>query len=192
MTNGIDGTEYDKMKSLAQDVLLDYGVNKFPVDVYGLAKKIGMNVIPYSRLPKTCFEKLKTIKGADQGMTILKNVNGVFKYDTFYNDIGSTPAACRFTIAHEIKHVVACDFKKEEIGEKDEILADYFAKCLLAPQAIIVEEKLQSAGELVNRFDISRQVADILSYTIEKRRLRFGSDFLFDNEKVFLRISKLL
>ncbi len=192
MTSGIDGIEYDKMVCLAQNVLLDYGVSAFPVDVYGLAKRIGMNIVPYSSLPIHRYERLTAIKGTEHGITITKNSSASYKYETYYNDVDLIPTSRRFTIAHEIKHVVSGDCIKDEIEEADEKLADYFAKCLLAPQAIIIDEKLQYYWEYVERFDISQQVAMIWSYTVEKRKRKFGSDFLFDHEKEFLRIRKSL
>ncbi len=39
--------QYDKMTRLALDVLSDYGFFCFPLDVFSLAKKIGMKLIPY-------------------------------------------------------------------------------------------------------------------------------------------------
>lgn len=50
MYSNISGNKYDEMDSLALEVLLDYGAITFPLDIAGLAKKIGINLIPYSSL----------------------------------------------------------------------------------------------------------------------------------------------
>ena len=46
MYSNISGEKYDEMDKLALEVLLDYGAVTFPLDIAGLAKKIGINLIP--------------------------------------------------------------------------------------------------------------------------------------------------
>ena len=48
MYSNIPGEKYDEMDRLALEVLLDYGAVTFPLDIAGLAKKIGINLIPFS------------------------------------------------------------------------------------------------------------------------------------------------
>lgn len=106
--------------------------------------------------------------------------------DTYYNDIDMQEPRQRFTIAHEIKHVVSGDCHKKFLTVKDEALADFFAKSLLAPQAIIIQEGLSSPDEYVKRFLISKQSAEFYYLATEKRKYKFGETFLFDYEREFL------
>lgn len=188
MTVDIESYEYNNMARMAQNVLLDYDCLDFPLDVFALAKKIGMNIIPYSSLSAKKYEQLAYITGTDRGFTVAyrkKNrMNTIF--DTYYNDVNMVNTACRFTIAHEIKHVVNGDYLKKELTERDELLADYFAKCLLAPQAIIINSKLQSYVEYVNRFNLSNQAAEIWFSAVENRKSKFGASYLFSYEQAFL------
>ncbi len=188
MTN-IDGEEFKRMRCLAQEVLIDYGICKFPINVFSLAVKVGMELHPYSKLNRYKKEKLTQMDGTEKGFTVVKiTANGGIVYDTFYNDIDLNEAACRFTIAHEIKHVVTGDCLKTEteFTETDEILADYFAKCLLAPQAVVLSYGLRYPDAYVKYFGLSYQAAKNWHSAVEKRKYKFGDEYLFDYEKEFL------
>lgn len=58
MYSNIPGVRYDEMDKLALEVLLDYGAVTFPLDIAGLAKKMGINLIPYSSLSSQKIQKL--------------------------------------------------------------------------------------------------------------------------------------
>lgn len=113
---------------------------------------------------------------------------GGIVYNTYYNDIDFVYAACKFTVAHEIKHVVSGDCVKgeNELTESDEILADYFAKCLLAPQVVILNSKLKMPDDYTEYFGLSNQASVNWFGAVEKRKCRYGSNTLFDYEKEFL------
>lgn len=176
MTIKPTGEDYDNMAKLAQSILLDYGFYTFPIDGNALACKIGMRLIPYSSLSVKQMECLLQKTGTEKGITVSRQHQGKISYDTYYNDEFSE-AACRFTIAHEIKHIVAGDCIKNEadLSECDEVLADYFAKCLLAPQAIIIKDEIEFPEEHMNYFGLSRQAALIWSNAVKNRRNKFGS-----------------
>ncbi len=178
--------QYDKMTRLALDVLSDYGFFRFPLDVFALAKKIGMRLIPYSALTFEQYMTLYHEYDMKLGFTISCPEKGYIIYDTYYNDVDLREPTQRFTIAHEIKHVVAGDLLKRDLTENDEALADFFAKSLLAPQAIIVQEGLGSPEEYVKRFRISQQSAEYCYSATENRKSAFGETFLFDYEREFL------
>lgn len=182
--------QYDKMTRLALDVLSDYGFYRFPLDVFSLAEKIGMKLIPYSTLTLEQYMTLFHKYDMDLGLTVPRLETGYIVYNTYYNDVDMQEPRQRFTIAHEIKHVVAGDFLKKEVTENDEALADFFAKSLLAPQAIIVQEGLSSPEEYVERFRISLQSAEYCYSAVENRKSVYGKKFLFDYEREFLETIK--
>lgn len=182
----VNKEQYDKMAHLALDVLSDYGFFSFPLDIFALAKKIGMNLIPYSTLTIAQYMKLYHKYDMNLGFTVPRTKNGHIVYDTYYNDVDIQEPRQRFTIAHEIKHVVSGDCHKKYLTEKDEALADFFAKSLLAPQPIIIHEGLNSPEEYVDRFRISQQSAEYCYSATENRKSVFGKTFLFDYEQEFL------
>lgn len=187
MTINLQRNHYNRMAILANSVLLDYGFYTFPIDVHKLALKIGMHLIPYSSLSPRKNECLLQKVGTEKGLTVFRRRSNRTIYDTYYND-DFNEAACRFTIAHEIKHVVAEDVLKKDtdLSEQDELLADYFAKCLLAPQAIIIQSRLNEPEEYVKKFGLSRQAASIWFDAVEKRKNKYGDRYLFDYEIDFL------
>ena len=189
----LNGSEYNAMVRLALQVLADYGFYRFPIDVYTLAKKIGINVIPYSELPAEQYEQLTAIEGTNKGFTVVSiGKDGSIAYDTYYNDVDMNAAACRYTLAHEIKHVVSGDCLKgdDKLTQADELLADYFAKCLLAPQAVIVDYKLCLPEEYVDNFGLSYQASVNWFGAVERRKYRYGAETLFDYEKEYLSRAK--
>lgn len=182
----INKKQYDKMTRLSLDVLSDYGFFRFPLDVFSLAKKIGMRLIPYSALTFEQYELLSRQYNMSYGFTVSYQKDGNFVYDTYYNGVDLQEPTQRFTIAHEIKHVVVGDFLKKELTENDEALADFFAKSLLAPQAIIIQKGLSSPEEYVEQFHISQLSAKYCYSATEKRKSAFGENYLFDYEREFL------
>ena len=188
MDNKLTKDKFDEMVLLAQSVLLDYNCYTFPINVYELANKIGLHLIPYSELPSQKRERLPNVKGTERGLTVSHSKNGNTVYCTYYNDEFGE-AACRYTIAHEIKHVVSGDIDKSEgsFTEADEHLANYFAKCLLAPQSIIITSGYQTTGEYIEHFGMSYEASEIWHTSTEKRKRRFGNDYLFIYEKPFVK-----
>ena len=178
--------QFDVMTRLALDILSDYGFFRFPLDVFSLAEKVGMKLIPYSTLTLERYMTLYHKYDMDLGLTVPRLENGYIVYNTYYNDVDMQEPRQRFTIAHEIKHVVSGDFRKEYLTERDEALADFFAKSLLAPQAIIVQEGLNSPEEYVERFHISLQSAELCYAAVEHRKSAFGEKHLFRYEREFL------
>ena len=187
MAVDIDGAEYDKMVCLSLDILRDYGISDFPLDILTLAEHMGIKTIPYSSLAAQTYAELISKPGTEKGFTIAgKCDNGKVTYTVYYNDVDMTRQACRFTLAHEIKHIANNDFLKKELTEADEQLAEYFAKCLLAPQAIIIAERLSTPDDYVSHFDISVTAASIWFGKKKKRKYRIGELHLFDPEKEYL------
>lgn len=178
------------MTRLALDVLSDYGFFCFPLDVFSLAKKIGMKLIPYSALTLEQYMTLYHEHDMKLGFTVSHSENGYIVYDTYYNDVDIQEPSQRFTIAHEIKHVVSEDFHKKYLTENDEALANFFAKSILAPQAVIIQEGLGSPEEYVERFRISLQSAEYCFAAAERRKSAFGETFLFNYEREFLEKTK--
>ncbi len=185
----IPGSEYDAVAKLAQDVLIDYGFSMFPIDVFALARRLGANLIPYSSLSEEQRKKLSEKPAAEKGFTVARvRSDGSVVYDLYYND-NMTESACRYTVAHEIKHIVSGDALKSdgELTETDEQLADHFAKCLLAPQPIIITCGLCDLREYMKYFGLSHTAATYWWQTTEKRKSKYGDDCLFSHEKEFLK-----
>lgn len=188
MINNPQGSEYYKMVELSLNVLMDYQEYDFPLNIHGLAKKIGVDMKLYSKLSYEEYENL--YNKSPFGITVMsKYSDGHTNFETYYNDIDNKKARNRFTIAHEIGHIVNGDINKS-ITCKDEKLYDYFAKCLLAPQCLIIKNKEFDVNTIVTKYDVSKQVAEFWLQAINNRISSFGEDCLTDIEKTYLETRK--
>lgn len=176
------GKDYEKVDKMALRLRIDYNHFEKRLDVFKLAKQLNMVLIKYSSLSD---EQLKTISGLEElndGFTIIRKKKGNYEFYTFYNDqIGS--ARIRLTIAHEIKHVVFLEFNP---SEKDEDLANHFARYILAPTCLVMPYiGCFSQMEITDDFDISYEAACNAYNAAENRIIRNKTE-LGDYEKEFI------
>lgn len=126
--------DYPKLDNDAINLRIDYGFFEYNIDVFKLAQLIGITLIPYSSLPKDKYSVIKATRDLNDGFTVMRYKNGEWDFLTYYND--NVPLVRqRFTVAHEIKHVL---YHEENPTEKDEDLADHFARALLAPSCLVM------------------------------------------------------
>ena len=176
------GEDYQKVDEVALRLRMDYCHFEKRLDVFKLAKQLNMILIKYSSLTKEQLNSILNKEELKDGFTIIQKCKGEYKFYTFYNDsIGA--ARIRLTIAHEIKHVV---FLETNPTEKEEALANHFARYILAPTCLVMEyvEKY-SPIELIDDFDISFEAA-CNAYNHAERRLRYNKQKLDDFEKEFI------
>ena len=187
MTNSIDTLEYDKMVNLALNLLIDYDMYEFPLKLEKLAKKMNIELKKYSNLDLLTYENLSNTSEA--GMTVIEKYNDShFCFTTWYNDVDDNSHRKRFTVAHEIAHIARGDVG--ETTENDEKLCDYFAKCLLAPQCLIISKKEFDKNTIVTNYKVSKMVAEYWLQSINKRIATYGEDCLTETEKIYLKKQK--
>ncbi len=177
-----NGKDYQKVDEVALRLRIDYSHFEKRLDVFKLTKQLNMILIKYSSLTEEQLEVLKSKDELNDGFTIFKKKNGEYQFFTFYNDsIGD--ARIRLTIAHEIKHVV---FLEENPTEKDEDLANHFARYILAPSCLVMPyiDRFQII-KLVYDFDISYEAASN-AYKSAKSRIYGNKSDLKDFEKEFI------
>lgn len=188
MINSPQGVEYDKMVELSLNVLMDYQEFNFPLHINDLAEKIGIELKSYSKLSFDLYALLYS--KSPLGITVMsKYSDGHIDYEAYYNGVDNRRERNRFTIAHEIGHIVNGDINKP-ITPKDEMLYDYFAKCLLAPQCLIIDNKEFDVNTIVTNYQVSKQVAEFWLQTIKKRISLYGEDCLTKLEKTYLKTRK--
>lgn len=171
------GDQYDRVDEIARNILVDYKVCNFPLDLIELAKRMGFNVIPYS-----AYEGLQ-----DFPLLFKKSKDGfsdpycIGKVPTiFYNDkYGDhlTPARIQSTIGHEIKHIVEGD---QDDSEDD--LCDHFSRYLRCPIPYVIYKRYETVAELISDFGISAKQANITLKAMRKRLSSYG-DTIFPEEQ---------
>lgn len=152
-------TNYKKVRDLALQILTQYRVTTFPVDIPDLAHKLNIQIHGVTYLPKNIY----ALSYNDNGATCIDFVSR--------NNVN----ADRFTLAHELGHILLDNFSKDGVNEYQEEQANMFAARLLAPMIIVREYDPRSAAELSDIFGISLESANIRfnRYLEIKKRNKF-------------------
>lgn len=120
------GEDYDRIDRLARNILIDYGITRFPLDMFDLCKKMGFIVVPYSSYEKNEEAVQLLLKKSKDGF-YLPACNGMppqIIYNDKYGD-HLTPARIQSTLGHEIKHIL-----EEDTTDEEDDLCDHFARYL--------------------------------------------------------------
>lgn len=179
----VAGKDFTRMDKLALEFLSDYNLYTFPLDIFKIATDIlNAKLVFYSSLN---YEQLKFIKSKDpldKGYTIIEQLsNGTKRYIIFLNDY-NCPARQRYTLAHEIKHILCEDIN---FNEDEEILADYFAKVLLAPKCVVLENNYSTLEDIMIHFGLSEEASINYLNAINNRKYFYERE-LFDFEREYM------
>ncbi len=153
----------------ARQFLIENSIQILPIDPFIIARKKGWG-------PVNCvsFAKQEGFKGKDPLSLLcgedadILSVNGSYKI--IYNPFIKSRERKRFTIAHEIGHIVLGHFRNDKLrlsrgalsDEEYDIIekeADFFACEMLMPLPIVKTMGLQKAEEIQEVFRVSKQAA---------------------------------
>lgn len=178
--------DYRLIDKTAIELRIDYEFLEEKLDVFALAKKLNMHLIPYSYLSDEQKSKIGILEDfLKDGFTVMRCISGKWEFYTFYDDSVSKYRQ-RFTIAHEIKHVI---FLEKEPGQKQEDLADHFARYLLAPSFLVMKYVRLSPFDVSDAFDISFEAA-MYALNGANNRIDYGYSKLEDYEEEYLELMK--
>lgn len=159
----LESNRYEEIAKTSFELFVDYGIVKFPIDVFLLAKKMGIIVYKYSEFNSD--DRLVIMNGSDDGLH--------WRYDNqfyiAYNDLRIN-TRIRFTIAHEIGHIV---LGHTETTDENESEADFFARNLLVPPCVLLEKKIDTEEDIMLTFNVSLSVATH-SLNVLNSRLMYG------------------
>lgn len=171
--------EYKAARNKAWEIIIKYEVNTLPVSVRALCRRMGICLFKYTE-GASLIEKYKLHKYLknDGFSTIIQN-----NYIVFYDETKPV-SRIRFTIAHEIGHIVlkhllyqniACrhfvtDWNAEGAAAPNplETAANIFASRLLAPACVLWKLNIHSAEEIETLCGLSRQAAQIRAQRMER------------------------
>lgn len=178
--------DYRLIDKTAIELRIDYGFLEEKLDVFALAKKLNIHLIPYSYLSDEQKSKIGILEDfLKDGFTVMRCISGKWEFYTFYDDSVSKYRQ-RFTIAHEIKHVI---FLEKEPNQKQEDLADHFARYLLAPSFLVMKYVHLSPFDVSDSFDISFEAA-MYALNGANNRIDYGYSKLEDYEEEYLELMK--
>ena len=138
--------EYSIINQHILDVFEKCDIRSFPIDFKHVADKLGYNIYKYSELTE---EKRSTcLLVSDESLILHNNI--------YYND-GAPKLRARFSIAHEIGHIVL--EHGEYLNPKKESEANYFASNFLAPRMAMHYAGCKNQNDVAKIFQISQEAA---------------------------------
>lgn len=145
--------KYKNVRNSVWQALLDFNVTKLPVSVNGIAKQLGIKVIKNSDIHE--------LQNGERGVTLFKNGHWYIVFDDT-----EPVSVCRFTVAHEIGHILlghilvtGTKYRTFAKRDEEEQAADMFASRLLAPACVLHELHATTATEIAKICNISMPAA---------------------------------
>lgn len=151
---------FEDVKKIARNFLLDEEINSLPINSFEIAKKLDIELVPYS------LSKYKPLSDID--------VDGAVTYwdgriAIFYNNNITCKERINWTIMHEIGHIYLSHFKYDKtlwmsnLSEEErrvlEIEAHCFASEVLAPFAILNKLDIKDHTDIMTLCGISSSAA---------------------------------
>lgn len=171
----MDYKSYQNTRDAAWKILLDCGIDSLPVDLNHICRQLGVGVYRY-----------EDVSGA--GKTALQG-DGLLYFEgdrpVILFDQNKPPARIRFTIAHELGHLIlghvtarqpsAVEREPRCAADPIETAANRFAIRLLAPACVLWGLEAHTAQEISQLCNISLQAAQFRAerMTLLRQREKF-------------------
>lgn len=147
----MDYKKYQKSRNMSWEILFQENVRELPVNIVELCRKLGIAVKYYDKLEQGNDGKC-TVINKQPIILVRQECNRQRK---------------RFTVAHELGHIMLGHVGKYELVNREisptdnpiEQEANVFASRLLAPACVLWGLKVQSADEIAQICDISPTAA---------------------------------
>ena len=154
---------YEQIKMAIADFLEDYDVKKVPVDVFGLAKKMQIKIVLASEILNKYPKKIDEYVLFKYPHSYLYYDPDAQKFIIYIDDVGTKKKRQRFSLAHELMHIILGHTEQNEENESE---ANFGATYLLAPTSLAlirIEEEIMFIPEMIEDiFDVSGPEAEII------------------------------
>ena len=146
--------DYQKARDLAWQILRREKVRALPVDVVQICRRLGMKVLEHAELAPEVGDGFSCFLGGVPYIFIRP---------------GQSRQRCRFTVAHELGHILLGHVGKYQLVNREpspqddpvEQAANIFAARLLAPACVLWGCRVSSAAEIAALCDISPTAAGV-------------------------------
>lgn len=168
----------DEIIGVIADLYEEYEISELGFDLIDFCKKAEIILVPYSAYG----DKMKTFIDYDEdGFNIINRKSN--SCEIYYNDYIEPKQRIKFTIPHEIGHIMLGHNQKDgnetTMQRRD---ANTFANEFYCPSILIVHFDLFTVQKMIAAFGISAQYAEVL---LDKLVTKVEKDFS-DNEKRLL------
>lgn len=180
MSWNLAGGRYDEIRSVIADLIEDWGIEVYPFSIWELLRRMGIRTIRYSELPE--WLRLEVMHYWPDAITIYPPDFNPDRTIIFYNDYRGRNRI-RFTLAHELAHLVLMHPGTDEKAYEDE--ADFFANYLLAPAPLVLRDSKLDVETICDDFQVSHGCA-LSVRDRAKKRLDYGSRHYVEYEQRIL------
>lgn len=163
--------KYKNVRNAAWQCLIDCNVTELPIKVMAIAGQLGIRVVENSKVKDG-----NKLSPSESGKSVLQD-----RQWTIIFDETQSLQRCRFTIVHELGHILLGH--KTKGGQhrrtihitkpEEETEADVFASRLLAPACVLWALDLHTAEEISKICDISLESAE---YRAERMKILYERD----------------
>ena len=182
---------YEDIKKTVSVIIEKYNINKIPLNIFELAKKLGIRLVKYSEITEYEFSELEKhgISKDSDGFYALANKKDKLIPYIYYNDQKDS-GRIRFTILHEIGHYILGHRQASDLAEAE---ANFFAKYFIAPPVLVNKINPTDYMDIACIFKITKECAwNAFDYYEKWRRhyIRAGKNYT-EYEKKILSICSL-
>lgn len=157
--------DYQNARNASWKILLDCGIDRLPVDLNAIRERLGVRIASYKDAKALIRKRnLSVLTAQTDGLTFYAGAEPVILYSE-----ACTPERIRFTIAHELGHIVLGHVAPGSVTTKNrglspgdsqqETAANQFAARLLAPACVLWGLDLHTADEIAAACRISKKAA---------------------------------
>lgn len=150
----LPGGRYEEIKAIVAGLFQRCGCDSIPVDPVVIAEQLGCEVVPYSSLGVA--GEAAAVKRSMNGFTlVLEKPDGTSVRRIYYNDRHPLGRQ-RFTLLHEIGHVVLGHLQESDVAEAE---ANFFAKFAIAPPSLVYFIQPADYMDIAAAFGLSSECA---------------------------------
>ena len=177
----MDYRDYQNARDAAWRILIDCNIDRLPVQLNPICKRLKIRVLSYGRNTEMIERaNLSQAVHRTDGITFYTEETPIILFDEKV-----LPARAKFTVAHELGHIILGHVKPGEVtvanrepSSKDapeEQAANQFAARLLAPACVLWGLGIHKPEEIMELCHISRQAAQFRAMRMEElyRRDKF-------------------
>lgn len=154
---------YEEIKAIIANFLEDYDVKKIPVDVFGLAEKMKIKIVFARDILEKHPKKTNEYVLYAYPHSYLYYDPEAQRFIIYIDDVGTKKKRQRFSLAHELMHIILGHTTQNEINEAE---ANFGATYLLAPTSLALirlrDEPLFIPEIVEYIFDVSGPEAEII------------------------------
>lgn len=149
----LENNRYDEIERTADEVFEDLGICVFPNNPFFVLGCLGVDIVEYSNLKQE--DRNCLMARSKDGFTTF----GDGRYTVYYND-GMPQGRVRFTLWHEIGHIMLEHFDRDSTSYREkEAEANHFAAYCIAPMPLIIKLQPKSPIDIENYFITSHKFA---------------------------------